>query len=153
MLSFHLEAVVSSAVEVDIFTLDNSQVPSGTAIASPVDTRPLSLAGITISFAAYRSYPAAKADPRVGARASGISFLTSNWVDGKVVAADGVSVVSGIAMAATLGRLASGEFGNEGAAWGFSSALEVGGGVASLGFVIAALVGHFMNLYVSCWSF
>lgn len=41
-----------------------------------VSTRPFPLAGKTVSFAAYKSYPAEKALPRVGSLACGESFLT-----------------------------------------------------------------------------
>ncbi|RYO74403.1 hypothetical protein DL766_008855 [Monosporascus sp. MC13-8B] len=42
-----------------------------------VSTSALPRAGTVVAFAAYRSYPAAKALPRVGSRAFSDSFLTS----------------------------------------------------------------------------
>lgn len=41
-----------------------------------VETSALPRDGIVMAFDAYRSYPAAKADPRVGMVASGESFFT-----------------------------------------------------------------------------
>ena len=52
-------------------------VPSGVAIDMSVETRALPRLGMVMGFEAYRSYPAAKAEPRVGVLASGESFLTS----------------------------------------------------------------------------
>lgn len=50
-------------------------------MASPVLTSPLFFAGITVSSAAYRSYPAASADPRVGNLACATSFLICNMLN------------------------------------------------------------------------
>jgi hypothetical protein len=106
--------------------MSNIQVPSGTAIAMPVSTIALPLAGITVSFALYISYPAAKAEPRVGALAEATSFLTRSggigcWIE---VTAGVVAV-----MASVLVRLASGEAGREG---GSRVVGTVAGGVVSL---------------------
>lgn len=104
------------------------QVPSGTAIARPVATIALPFAGITVSFALYRSYPAAKAEPRVGARAESTNFLTSNggscgWIE--VTAAEAVIL-------SVLVRLASGEVGREGGSWWVVLVVVSLGGVVSL---------------------
>lgn len=104
------------------------QVPSGTAIARPVSTIALPLAGITVSFALYRSYPAAKSEPRVGARAESTSFLTNNggrccWIE--VTAAEAVIL-------SVLVRLASGEVGREGGSWWVALVAVSLGGVVSL---------------------
>lgn len=53
----------------------NIQVPSGTAILISVSTNTFPLAGTTVSFAAYISYPAANALPLVGNLAFSDSFL------------------------------------------------------------------------------
>ena len=81
-------------------------------MAKSVSTRTLPLLGTAVSCAAYRSYPAAKADPRVGVVACSESFLTSSgWVRGVGVgtAADG-DIVGGFGR----GRLGSGEEGSDG---------------------------------------
>ena len=92
-------------------------VPSGTAIASPVLTSPLPLAGIVIFIAQYISYPAANADPRVGARASGTNFFTKrgggvdDWeTDVTAAAADSLTGD----MELVLMRFARGELGRDG---------------------------------------
>lgn len=111
------------------------QVPSGTAMAMPVSTIALPLAGITVSFALYRSYPAAKAEPRVGARADSTSFLTSRggrccWIEVTAGALEAVMVSESVSV---LVRLASGEAGREGGWWVvFVVEDSAGGGVVSL---------------------
>lgn len=65
-------------------------VPSGTATANPVLTSAFPLAGTTHLAAAYRSYPAAKADPRVGAFAVEESFLISSGGVAEIGATAGV---------------------------------------------------------------
>lgn len=81
-----------------------------------MSTRAFPLAGTTVSFAAYMSYPAAKADPRVGALAEGTSFLINSggrgcWIE---VTAGTLSVV--ISADSVFVRFASGELGREGGA-------------------------------------
>lgn len=71
----------------------NVHVPSGTAIEIPVSTIAFPLAGMTQSFALYRSYPAANAEPLVGARAFGTNFFTSR--EG-VCGVDVIAVVSSL---------------------------------------------------------
>lgn len=110
------------------------QVPSGTAMAMPVSTIALPLAGITVSFALYRSYPAAKAEPRVGARADSTSFLTSKggrccWME---VTAGALEAVIVSAIDSVLVRLARGEAGREGGWWVVFVEVSAGGGVVSL---------------------
>lgn len=92
-------------------------VPSGTAIAMPVSTNAFPLAGMTVSLALYMSYPAAKAEPRVGARPVGVSFFT--WRGGRGVpvepiVVDDVVVVVSVVSVLGLVRLARGEAGREG---------------------------------------
>jgi hypothetical protein len=71
----------------------NVHVPSGTAIEIPVSTIAFPLAGMTHSFALYRSYPAANADPLVGASAFGTNFFTSR---------EGICVVDVMAVVSSL---------------------------------------------------
>jgi hypothetical protein len=93
----------------------------------------LPLAGTTVSLAAYISYPAAKAEPRVGALAEGTSFLINSggrgcWIE---VTAGALEAVMS-ALSFVFVRLASGEAGREG---GSRAALVAGmavGGVVSL---------------------
>ena len=73
-----------------------------------------------VSVAAYRSYPAANALPRVGARAVATSFLTSKGGESVscVVGADAMAEVAvgmSDAPGEGLGRLARGEGAGEGA--------------------------------------
>lgn len=70
----------------------NVQVPAGTAMLMSVSTLARPLAGITTSRALYRSWPAAKALPLVGARA--LSLRSWTW---RACSAD--------AAAATLGAM------------------------------------------------
>lgn len=118
---------------------NNSQHPSGTATANSVSTSPLPLFPITHALAAYRSYPAANALPRVGVFALSESFFTRSGGDdergggggaafwlgeegrGLVVVLDGggsgsvvVFVRVGGDMVLVLVRLGSGELGREG---------------------------------------
>jgi len=127
----------------------NSQHPSGTATANSVSTSPLPLFPITHALAAYRSYPAANALPRVGVFALSESFFTRSGGDdergrgggaafwlgeegrGLVVVLDGggsgfvvVFVRVGGDMVLILVRLGSGELGREGG--------ECGGGVVDM---------------------
>lgn len=115
----------------------NIQVPSGTAIEIPVSTSALPFAGTTVSFALYTSYPAAKAEPRVGALADGTSSLTRSWGGGVVVSGLAISEVSVV----FLGRFARGEFGRDGGGCSVV-AVEVvvsvcGGGVVSLVMIVS----------------
>jgi hypothetical protein len=128
---------------------NNSQHPSGTATANSVSTSPLPLFPITHALAAYRSYPAANALPRVGVFALSESFFTRSGGDdergggggaafwlgeegrGLVVVLDGggsgsvvVFVRVGGDMVLVLVRLGSGELGREGG--------ECGGGVVDM---------------------
>lgn len=93
--------------------MENIHVPSGTAIAIPVSTNAFPLAGITVSLALYMSYPAAKAEPRVGARPVGVSFFT--WRGGRGVLVEPI-VDGSVDCSVVLGlvRLARGEAGREG---------------------------------------
>lgn len=111
----------------------NIQVPSGTAIAIPVSINALPLAGTTVSFAAYISYPAAKAEPRVGALAVSTSFLINSggrgaWIE---VTAGALEAVMS-ALLVVLVRLGSGEAGSEGGSRAVLAAGMAEGGVVSL---------------------
>lgn len=67
-------------------------VPAGTAMDILVETIAFPLAGTVVSSELYRSYPAAKAEPRVGAfafgerswiwRGGGASFVACEGVEG-----------------------------------------------------------------------
>jgi hypothetical protein len=70
------------------------------------------------------SYPAAKADPRVGVAAFSDSFLISSGGCEEVVSfgiaggsGSGTVAEGAMVVAAVLGRFASGELGREGGAW------------------------------------
>ena len=83
------------------------------------------------------SYPAAKADPRVGVVAFSDSFLMSSGGCDEVVSfgtaggsGSGTVAEGAMVVAAVLGRFASGELGREGGTWSDCSVL--GGGVAAL---------------------
>lgn len=83
-------------------------------MAIPVSTIAFPLAGTTVSFALYISYPAAKAEPRVGARAESTSLLTSSggrccWIEVTAGALEAVMLSLSVFV-----RLASGEAGREG---------------------------------------
>lgn len=83
----------------------------------PVSTNAFPLAGMTVSLALYMSYPAAKAEPRVGARPVEVSFFT--WRGGRGVlvepiVVDDVVVVVSVVSVLGLVRLARGEAGREG---------------------------------------
>lgn len=81
----------------------------------PVSTNAFPLAGMTVSLALYMSYPAAKAEPRVGARPVGVSFFT--WRGGRGVLVEPIVVdVVVVSVVSVLGlvRLARGEVGREG---------------------------------------
>lgn len=69
-----------------------------------VSTRPFPLAGKTVSFAAYKSYPAEKALPRVGSLACGESFLTCRGTGASIV----VATATAVAAAATASSTAAG---------------------------------------------
>lgn len=56
--------------------LGDVHVPAGTAMDILVDTIAFPLAGTVVSSELYRSYPAAKAEPRVGA----FAFGESSWI-------------------------------------------------------------------------
>ena len=75
------------------------------------------------------SYPAAKADPRVGVVAFPDSFLISSGGCDEVVSFG--TAGGSMAVAPVLGRFASGELGREGGTWSDCSVLG-GGGVAAL---------------------
>lgn len=68
-----------------------------------VSTRPFPLAGRTVSFAAYKSYPAEKALPRVGSLACGESFLTCRGTGASIAVA-----VASVTAAATASSTAAG---------------------------------------------
>jgi hypothetical protein len=63
-------------------------VPSGTEILISVATNALPRAGITVSTALYKSCPAAKALPLVGALALGLSNWTCNCCSAAAALAD-----------------------------------------------------------------
>lgn len=69
-----------------------------------VSTRPFPLAGKTVSFAAYKSYPAEKALPRVGNLACGESFLTCRGTGPASI----VVAVASVIAAATASSTAAG---------------------------------------------
>lgn len=111
----------------------NVQVPSGTAIAIPVSISALPFAGTTVSLAAYISYPAAKAEPRVGALAVSTSFLINSggrgaWIE---VTAGALEAVMS-ALLVVFVRLGSGEAGREGGSRAVLAAGMAEGGVVSL---------------------
>jgi hypothetical protein len=113
-------------------------------MANPVDTNPFPLAGITVSFALYRSYPAAKADPRVGARADSVSFFTRSGGAGAEIEVTAVPLEEAMTEAmlvevpfcavSVLVRLARGDAGSDGGSWETAGAVagSGGGGVACL---------------------
>ena len=72
------------------------------------------------------SYPAARAEPLVGAFAEAESFLTSSGGDWDTVVT-GVSLEDGLGGGIGLGRLGRGEVGNEGGRWD-----DVNGGVPDM---------------------
>jgi hypothetical protein len=77
-------------------------VPSGTEILISVATNALPRAGITVSTALYRSCPAAKALPLVGALALGLSNWTCNCCSAAAAPTDAVGCSA--AMLSWLGR-------------------------------------------------
>lgn len=119
----------------------DAHVPAGTLTLMSVATRALARAGITTSRALYRSWPAAKALPFVGARAA--SLRSTTWSCCWAAAAVVVVVEEGAGMAArgvgvagpesvlrgsvdvvlrgvgsrTLVRLGRGDEGREGGSW------------------------------------
>lgn len=83
-----------------------------------VSTNALPRAGMTVSFAAYRSYPAAKADPRVGSRALSDSFLMRREGICSILAvrAAGLGVAVGTVLS-VFNLFAGGDTGGEVADW------------------------------------
>jgi hypothetical protein len=82
-------------------------VPSGTEILISVATNALPRAGITVSTALYRSCPAAKALPLVGALALGLSNWTCNCCSAAAAPTDAVGCSA--AMLSWLGSVAAPE--------------------------------------------
>lgn len=92
----------------------------------PVSTIALPLAGTTVSLALYRSYPAAKAEPRVGILADFLSFLTRRGGSGcerEVTAVPSeallamVEAIEGASSRLGFVLLGSGEAGKDGGSW------------------------------------